>query len=79
MPFASMKLAQGPIHEIFEKNIENWEISKTHFFLISHFGTLKKIFFFYFIPMKKVTKYVTEWMGFNFDVFPGFQEIPCYA
>jgi hypothetical protein len=31
-------------------------------------------------PYKKsVTNYVIEWMGLNFDVFPGFQQIPCYA
>ena len=29
--------------------------------------------------MKSVTNYVIEWMGLNFDVFPGFQQIPCYA
>ena len=23
--------------------------------------------------------YTVEWMGRNFDVFPGFQKIPCYA
>jgi hypothetical protein len=23
--------------------------------------------------------YVIKWMGLNFDVFPGFQQIPCYA
>ena len=22
---------------------------------------------------------MVEWMGRNFDIFPGFQEIPCYA
>ena len=22
---------------------------------------------------------MVEWMGQNFDVFPGFQKIPCYA
>ena len=31
------------------------------------------------IPMRSVTNYVIEWMGLNFDVFPGFQQIPCYA
>ena len=30
-------------------------------------------------PRRSVTNYVVEWMGLNFDVFPGFQQIPCYA
>jgi hypothetical protein len=28
---------------------------------------------------KSVTNYVIEWMWLNFDVFPGSQQIPCYA
>ena len=34
---------------------------------------------FAWFPWKFVTNYVIEWMGLNFDVFPGFQQIPCYA
>ena len=34
-------------------------------------------FFFCFIPMK-ISRMV-EWMGQNFDAFPGFQKIPCYV
>ena len=30
-------------------------------------------------PWKSVQIYMVEWMGGNFDVFPGFQKIPCYA
>jgi hypothetical protein len=30
-------------------------------------------------PSKPVQNYTVEWMGGNFDVFPGFQKIPCYA
>ena len=30
-------------------------------------------------PWKSVTNYVIEWMRLNSDVFPGFQQIPCYA
>ena len=36
-----------------------------------------KNIFFAWSPLKSVTNYVTEWMGFNFDVFPGFQQISC--
>jgi hypothetical protein len=32
--------------------------------------------FFFLDPYEN---YVIEWMGLNFDVFPGFQKIPCYA
>ena len=37
------------------------------------------LIFFAWSPWKSVTNYVIEWMGLNFDVFPGFQQIPCYA
>ena len=30
-------------------------------------------------PLKSIQIYMVEWMGRNFDVFPGFQKIPCYA
>ena len=29
-------------------------------------------------PWKSVTNYLIEWMGLNFDGFPGFQQISCY-
>ena len=32
--------------------------------------------FFASSPWKSVTNYVIEWTGLNFDVFPGFQQIP---
>ena len=28
---------------------------------------------------KSAQIYMVEWIGRNFDVFPGFQKIPCYA
>ena len=31
------------------------------------------------ISTHPVQIYMVEWMGRNFDVFPGFQKIPCYA
>ena len=45
-------------------------------------ATSKKTEFFNLFQKKKVTKvtnYVIEWMGLNFDVYPVFQKIPCYA
>ena len=45
----------------------------------------KKIFFFEkkkknaSFPWKSAQIYMVEWMGRNFDVFPGFQKIPSYA
>ena len=35
--------------------------------------------FFASFPWKPAQIYMVEWMGQNFDVFPGFQKIPCYA
>ena len=34
---------------------------------------------FFSAPWKSVTNFVIEWMGLNFNVFPGFQQIPSYA
>ena len=39
----------------------------------------QKMHFFASSLWKSVTNYVIEWMGLNFDVFFGFQQIPCYA
>ena len=35
--------------------------------------------FFFSFPLKSVQIYMVEWIGRNFNVFPGFQKIPCYA
>ena len=58
----SILLIQGPIHEIFTKNIENWRFWKTTFFWVGHFG------FFASFPWKSVTNYVLEWIGLNFFI-----------
>ena len=58
------------LHKIFE----NWRFWKSQFFWVSNFN-----FFFASFPWKSVQIYMVEWMGRNFDVFPGFQKIPCYA
>ena len=36
-------------------------------------------FFYCFIPMKIVQICTVDWMGWYLDVFPGFQQICCYA
>ena len=57
------------------------DFEKLSFFesAILNFFFQKKYFFFASSPWKLVTNYVLEWMGLNFDVFPSFQQIPCYA
>jgi hypothetical protein len=56
-------------------------ILKNELFLSRPFWIFFSIFFFFFasFPWKSVQIYMVEWMGRNFDVFPGFQKIPCYA
>ena len=49
------------------------------FLRIGNFENQPFWIFFAWSPWKSVTNYVIEWMGLNFDVFPSFQEIPCYA
>ena len=57
------------------------EVEKLSFFesAILNFFFRKKNFFFASFPWKSAQIYMVEWMGQNFDVFPGFQKIPCYA
>ena len=48
------------------------------FFWVGHFEFFfseKKIFSFASFPWKSAQIYMVEWMGRNFDVFPGFQKI----
>ena len=77
----SILLTRGPISEIFAKKFWELAILKNELFLSRPFW----IFFFekkkYFasFPWKSAQIYMVEWMGRNFDVFPGFQNIPCYA
>ena len=54
----------------FEKKIQNGRLKKSEFFKIAN----SQIFLW-----KSVRNYVIEWMGLNFDIFPGFQQIPYYA
>jgi hypothetical protein len=57
------------------------DFEKLSFFesAILNFFSKKRKFFFASFPGKSVQIYMEEWMGRNFDVFPGFQKIPCYA
>ena len=69
MPFASINPTLGKIHEIFMKKY--WELAEleNELFLVGHFD-----FFFASFPWKSVQIYMVEWMGPNFEVFPGFPE-----
>ena len=63
-----------------EKNLRIGDFEKWAFFesaILNFF--FRKIFFFASFPWKSAQIYMVEWMGQNFDVFPGFQKIPCYA
>ena len=72
----SILLTQGPICEI----LRIGDFKKLNFFESAIFNFFFKIFFFLLHSHEKsVQIYMVEWMGRNFDVFPGFQKIPCYA
>ena len=72
MPLSSIY----PTHaEIFVKKY--WELGELKIFFFFESAIL--IFFFASFLLKSVQIYMVEWMGQNFDVFPGFQKIPCYA
>ena len=56
------------------------DFEKRPFWKIGHFEffSSKKNFFFASFLWKSVQICMVEWMSRNFDVFPGFQQIPCY-
>ena len=64
----SILLTQGPIHEIFTNNIENWRFWKMTFFWVGHFefNFYKKKFFFCFILMKISHKLCVRMDGTQF-------------
>ena len=62
---------------LFRKNFRIGDFENSA--ILDFFLQKKKKIFFAWSPWKSVTNYVVEWMGLNFDVFPGFQQIPCYA
>ena len=82
MPFASINptIPKTNLWNFHKKNLRIGDFEKQPFWKIGHFrfffAKKKKIAW---SPWKSVTNYVIEWMGLNFDVFPGFQQIPCYA
>ena len=83
MPFASIN-STNPRTNLWnfrEKILRIGDFKKWPFLKNGHFGFFfqKKFFFFASFSWKSVQIYMVEWMGRNFDVFPGFQKIPCYA
>ena len=64
-----------------EKILRIGDFKKWAFFesaILNFFFEKKKKIFASF-PWKSAQIYMVEWMGQNFDVFPGFQKIPYYA
>ena len=83
MPFASFNPTnpRTDLRDFREKISRIGDFEKWAFFesAILNFFFEKKKFFFASFPWKSAQIYMVEWMGQNFDVFPGFQKIPCYA
>ena len=78
----SILLTQGPIPLNLAKKYWELTVWQNEVFLSWPFWIFffeKKNFFFALFPWKSAQIYMVEWMGWNFDVFPGFQKIPCYA
>ena len=83
MPFASFNSTnpRTNLRNFREKILRIGGFEKWDFFesaILNFFFEKKKIFFASF-SWKSVQSYMVEWMGWNFDVFFGFQKIPCYA
>ena len=65
-----------------EKILKIGDFEKRPFWKIGHFEffpSKKKMVFLVSFLWKSVQICMIEWMGRNFDVFTGFQQIPCYA
>ena len=83
MPFASFNPTNTRTHlrNFREKILRIGDFEKWAFFesaiLIFFFEKKKKKIGLF--PWKSAQIYMVECMGQNFDVFPGFQKIPCYA
>ena len=73
MPFASI----NPTNP--RTNPWNFGGNCTAFGDVEKLSFFESAIFFAWFPWKSVTNYVMEWMGLNFDVLPGFQQISCYA
>ena len=83
MPFASCN-PTNPMTNLWnfhEKILRIGDFEKWPFLKNGHFGFFfkKKNFFFALFSWKSVQIFMVEWMGWNFDVFSGFQKIPWYA
>ena len=83
MPFASFNPTnpRTNLRNFREKILRIGDFEKWVFFesAILNFFFEKKIIFFASFPWKLAQIYMVEWMGWNFDVFLGFQKIPCYV
>ena len=83
MPFVSFNPTnpRTNLRNFHEKILRIGDFKKWAFFesAILNFFFRKKKFFFASFPWKSAQIYMVEWVGRNFDVFPGFQKIPCYA
>ena len=83
MPFASFNPTnpRTNLRNFREKILRIGDFEKWAFFesaILIFFFRKKKIFFSSFL-WKSAQIYMVELMGWNFDVFPGFQKIPCCA
>ena len=83
MPFASINPNNPRTNpwNFHKKILRTVDFEKRRFWksAILDFFFLKKNKKFAWSPWKSVTNYVIEWTGLNFDVFPCFHQIPCYA
>ena len=82
MPFASFNPTnpRTNLRNFRENFLRIGDFEKWPFLKNGHFGYFfKKIFFNASISWKSVQIFMVEWMGWNFDVFSGFQKIPWYA
>ena len=84
MPFASINLTIQRINlwNFREKISRIGDFEKWPFWKIGHFEFFlkkKNNFFFASFSWKSVQICMVEWMGRNFDIFPGFQQISSYA
>ena len=82
MPFTSFNPTNPGtnLRNFREKFLRIGDFDKWAFFESAILNFFFLIFFFFAsFPWKSAQIYMVEWMGQNFDIFPGFQKIPCHA
>ena len=77
MPFASINSTNS--WNFYKKILRIGDFEKLSFFESAILKIFLQNFFFASFPWKSAQIYMEEWIGRNFDVFPGFQKIPYYA